>query len=126
MIILIEISDFYIKFTHRTFTSAFIRDVDYAFKGENKRNYVYWASHLSMLCFFIMRSLLVLNTPDVVHVPRITLNEETLNNEYYQFRNDLYENPRINCSRVSYSTTYFEGAFDKKFSKIFLKLFKYR
>ena len=91
MIILIEISDFYIKFTHRTFTSAFIRDVDYAFKGENKRNYVYWASHLSMLCFFIMRSLLVLNTPDVVHVPRITLNEETLNNEYYQFRNDLYE-----------------------------------
>ena len=65
-------------------------DVDYAFRGKAKQSYIYWISHLSMLLFFVIRSIFILNTPDVVHVPKITLHEDKLQaDEYYQFRNDL-------------------------------------
>ena len=64
-------------------------DVDYAFRGKAKQSYIYWISHFSMLLFFVIRSIFILNTPDVVHVPKITLNEDTRADEFYQFRNDL-------------------------------------
>ena len=40
-----------------------------------------------MLLFFVIRSIFILNTPDIVHVPRLTLQENILEaDEYYQFR----------------------------------------
>ena len=40
-----------------------------------------------MLLFFVFRSIFILNTPDVVHVPRLTLQENILEaDEYYQFK----------------------------------------
>ena len=78
------------KFNFRTYTSNFIIDVGYAFKGATQKSYIYWLGHLSMLLFFAMRLIFVFNTPDIVHVPRITLHENAMLNEaHYQFRNDL-------------------------------------
>ena len=74
----------------RIYTSNLIIDVDYAFKGAGQKSYIYWLGHLSMLLFVVFRFIFVSNTPDIVHVPRITLHQDTLKNEeHYQFRNDL-------------------------------------
>ena len=72
------------RFMSRIYTSNLIIDVDYAFKGNTQKSYIYWLGHLSMLLFVVIRLIFVSNTPEIVHVPRITLNEE-----HYQFRNDL-------------------------------------
>ena len=78
------------KFILRTYTSNFIIDVDYAFKGASQKSYIYWLGNLSILLFFVIRLIFVFNTPDMVHVPRITLHQDaSLNEEHYQFRNDL-------------------------------------
>ena len=74
------------KFISRTYTTNFIIDVDYAFKAATKKSYIYWIGHLSMLFFFVIRLIFVFNTPDIVHVPRVTLDNGTL---HYQFRNDI-------------------------------------
>ena len=77
-------------FMLRIYTSNLIIDVDYAFKGASQKSYIYWLGHLSMLLFVVFRFLFVSNTPDIVHVPRITLHQDILKNEeHYQFRNDL-------------------------------------
>ena len=71
----------------RNNTSNFIIDVDYAFKGTTI--YIYWIGHLSMLLFFVIHLIFVFNTPEYVHVPRITLRQNEMPNEdHYQFRND--------------------------------------
>ena len=57
-------------------------DVDYAFKGENQGTIYYWIGNVFMLFFFVVRLILHFNTPDTVHVPRITLQSEG----HYQFR----------------------------------------
>ena len=81
------------KFISRKYTSHFIIDVDYAFKGTTRLVYwkvIYWLGHFSLLLFLIIRLIFVSNTPDIVHVPRITLHQDALKNEeHYQFRNDL-------------------------------------
>ena len=67
-------------------------DVDYAFKGATyvKAHFIYWIGHLAMLLFVIIRLIFVANTPDIVHVPRITLHQDIMQNEeHYQFRNNL-------------------------------------
>lgn len=83
----------------RTFTNNFIIGVDYAFKGKAQRSYIYWISHFAMLLFFFFRSIFILNTPDVVHVPRLTLQENILEaDEYYQFRksfDDAEQHPTL-------------------------------
>ena len=74
----------------RTFTNNFILDVDYAFRGRAQRSYAYWIGHISVLLFFCFRSIFILNTPNIVHVPRTTFEQNILQDEeYYQFRNDL-------------------------------------
>ena len=81
------------KFMSRIYTSNLIIDVDYAFKGTTRLVYwkvIYWLGHFSLLLFLIIRLIFVSNTPDIVHVPRITLHQDALKNEeHYQFRNDL-------------------------------------
>ena len=85
------------KFTERIATTSFIRDVDFAFKGKNQKSFTYWLNHLTMLSFFIIRGILVLNTPDIVHVPRITIQQNEIPSEdHYQFRNDL----KIKCKFI--------------------------
>ena len=80
------------KFISRKYTSHFIIDVDYAFKGSIQKSYIYWLGHLSMLFFLVIRLIFVNNTPNVVHVPRITLHQDALHNEeHYQFRNHLWK-----------------------------------
>ena len=74
----------------RIYTSNLIIDVDYAFKGTTQKSLIYWLGHLSMLLFVAIRLIFVSNTPDIVHVPRITLHQDILKDEeHYQFRNDL-------------------------------------
>jgi len=68
----------------RTYTSHWIIDVDYAFKGEKQAAVYYWISNFFMLLFFVIRLILHFNTPDTVHVPRITMQSEG----HYQFRKD--------------------------------------
>ena len=82
------------KFIGRIATTSFIRDVDYAFKGKNQKSLTYWFNHLTMLIFFILRGVLVLNSPDIVHVPRITIQQNEMpSDDHYQFRDGL----KIRC-----------------------------
>ena len=92
------------KLTKRIATTSFIKDVDFAFKGKNQKSFTYWLNHLTMLIFFIIRGILVLNTPDIVHVPRITIQQNEIPSEdHYQFRNDL----KNLDSWISYNFCYF-------------------
>ena len=53
-----------------------------------------------MLIFFILRGILIVNTPGVVHVPRITLQQNEMPNEdHYQFRDDQ----KIECKLYHFS-----------------------
>ena len=75
------------KFMQRVATTKFVRDVDYAFQGKNQGHTTYWISQVSMLFFCIVRAILVQNTPYVVHVPRITLQQSEMpSDDHYQFR----------------------------------------
>ena len=74
----------------RTNTSQFIKDVDFAFKGAQsfRWNIFYWFLHILFVVFFIIRGIIVNNTPAAVHIPRIEyVNEQIPGAEHYQFMN---------------------------------------
>ena len=51
-------------------------------------NIFYWFLHILFVVFFIIRGIVVSNTPEAVHIPRIEyVNEINIGDEHYQFMN---------------------------------------
>ena len=51
-------------------------------------NIFYWFLHILFVVFFIIRGIVVSNTPEAVHIPRIEyVNELNIGDEHYQFMN---------------------------------------
>ena len=67
-------------------------------------NIFYWFLHILFLVFFIIRGIVVSNTPEAVHIPRIEyVNEINIGDEHYQFMNrSEFRSLSLNSDRGSH------------------------